>query len=425
MIKYLNDWLNGLLSNWNMGDDILPYVQVLLLLTGAVIVTGVVSWITKTVAVGIFKKLANKTNTQFDDILLSNKVINILSRLLPFIVAYKLIPVVTYMLPAWAKTFYVVADVYLVLWIIWLVRAFLHSVRDYLKTKEAYKDKPVDSMVQVLVIFSYFIAAIVVFSVITGKSVGALLAATGAASAILLLIFKDSILGFVASIQVSVNDMVRIGDWITMDKYGADGDVVEINLTTVKIQNFDKTITTIPTYYLISDSFKNWRGMQAAGGRRIKRAVHMKVTSIRYLTADDINALEKIHLIQPYLDTVTKDIDAHNLKNNIDTSHPVNGRRLTNLGVYRRYVEMYIRNHPLLHPEFTSMTRQLAPTIHGLPLELYVFTKDTKWVNYEHIMADIFDHILAAVPYFMLETYEQPNSGDIRYLAEKPVSGNA
>jgi len=423
MIKSFNDWLTNLLNNWHINDDLLPYLQVLILLTGAVIITLCLAWITKTISVSAFKKLAGRTATQFDDMLLKNKVINYLSRLVPFIVAYKLIPVVSYAIPSFTKTLHTIADVYFALWVIWLLRSFLHSVRDFLKTKDAYKDKPVDSMIQVLVIFSYFIAAIVVFSIITGKSVGALLAATGAASAILLLIFKDSILGFVASIQVSVNDMVRIGDWITMDKYGADGDVIEINLTTVKVQNFDKTITTIPTYYLISDSFKNWRGMHAVGGRRIKRSVHIKVSSIKYLNNDDIAELRKIQLLTNYLDFVKEDIAKTNRFDKVDEAHPVNGRRLTNLGVYRYYVETYIQQHKQLHKEMTSMTRQLAPTMHGIPLELYVFTKDTKWVKYEHVMADIFDHILAAVPYFDLETYEQPNSGDIRYLATKMHAG--
>lgn len=424
MIKSFNNWLQNLLNNWHINDDLLPYIQVLLLFTTAVIVVWLVAWITKRIMVSAFKRLAAKTATQFDDILLQNKVINYLSRLIPYLLAYKLIPLVSYAVPSFSASLHMIADVYFVLWVIWLLRAFLHTIRDFLKTKEAYKDKPVDSMIQVLVIFSYFIAAIVVFSIITGKSVGALLAATGAASAILLLIFKDSILGFVASIQVSVNDMVRIGDWITMDKYGADGDVIEINLTTVKVQNFDKTITTIPTYYLISDSFKNWRGMHATGGRRIKRSVHIKVSSIKYLNAADIGELRKIQLLTNYLDFAKEDIARDNRFNKIDESHPVNGRRLTNLGVYRYYVETYIQQHKQLHQEMTSMTRQLAPTIHGIPLELYVFTKDTKWIKYEHVMADIFDHILAAVPYFDLETYEQPNSGDIRYLATKMQPGN-
>jgi miniconductance mechanosensitive channel len=224
------------------------------------------------------------------------------------------------------------------------------------------------------------------------------------------LVFKDTILGFVASIQVSINDMVRIGDWITFEKYGADGDVIEINLSTVKVQNFDKTITTIPTYALISDSFKNWRGMTTSGGRRIKRSIIIKTNSIHYLPKDKVEKLKNIQLISNYLENRQNDIETFNKENNIDKSLLINGRNLTNFGVFRKYLQSYIENHSAINKDMTIMTRQLAPTSQGIPLEIYAFSNDKRWENYEYIMSDIFDHTLAAVPYFDLEIFELPSS---------------
>mgnify|MGYP001551382049 FL=1 len=249
-----------------------------------------------------------------------------------------------------------------------------------------------------------------IFAIITVTSIWKFFTALGAASAVLLLLFKDSILGLVASIQVSMNDMVRIGDWITFEKYGADGDLIEISLATVKIQNFDKTITTIPTYALITDSFKNWRGMQESGGRRIKRALIIKQKNIKFLTPSEVNKLKEIQLLHDYLNLRNEKIAKYNQENNIDKSLLVNGRNLTNIGVFRKYMESYLSNHSALNKNMTMMTRQLAPTPQGIPIEVYVFSSDKRWKNYEYIMSDIFDHLLAAVTYFDLEVYELPTS---------------
>lgn len=254
----------------------------------------------------------------------------------------------------------------------------------------------------------------------------AFFAAMGAASAILLLMFKDTIMGFVASIQVTTNDMVRIGDWITMPKYGADGDVEEINLTTVKVRNFDKTITTIPTYTLISDSFQNWRGMQESGGRRIKRSIIIKQASIRFVDESELPNFRKIQGIRDYIEERGDVIRKHNEKIGADRSLALNGRNFTNFGLYRRYAEWYVQNHPDIHKGMTLMVRQLAPTENGLPLELYVFTTTTNWAQYEYIMADIFDHLIAAVPYFGLQVFERTSGADtlgIKFTNELEVQG--
>jgi miniconductance mechanosensitive channel len=259
-------------------------------------------------------------------------------------------------------------------------------------------------------IFAWVIGLLSAFAIITGIPFLSFITTLGAASAIIILVFRDTILGFVASIQVSINDMVRIGDWITFEKYGADGDVIEINLSTVKVQNFDKTITTIPTYALISDSFKNWRGMEDSEGRRIKRALNIKLDSVKYLTANQIDKLKKVDIISDYLSHRQSDIDNYNTEHNINKELMLNGRNLTNIGVFRKYIETYVENHSAVNKDMMIMARQLAPSTQGIPLEIYAFSSDKRWQNYEYIMSDIFDHIIAAVPYFDLETFELPSS---------------
>jgi len=413
----IHDWFYHFLLDAGVSQELAPYLNVLILALAALLSMWLLAVVSKAVANFVFGHIAGKTRTQLDNYLMNNKVITYLSRLVPFLFIVNVLPVIFTRFPEYLGPAKHLTDIYLVLWLVWLFRAILNSLRDYLKTKDAYRDKPLDSFVQVLVILAWLVAAVVLFSILTGKSVTTFLTAMGAASAIILLIFKDTILGFVASIQVSANDMVRIGDWITMEKYGADGDVVEINLATVKVQNFDKTITTIPTYYLISDSFKNWRGMQQAGGRRIKRSVKIKVSSIRYLTEEDIEKFSRISLISDYLKTRGAELRAYNQMISGDTGLPINGRHFTNIGVYRKYIDAYIKANEHLHKGMTMMARQLEPSISGIPIELYVFTNDVRWENYEHIMADLFDHLLAAVSYFDLEVFEMPNSGDVRHLA--------
>lgn len=291
-----------------------------------------------------------------------------------------------------------------------IARSSLNALNAYLKTFPSLKDKPIDSYMQVFMIFAWVAGIMLVFAVLTETSIWKFFTALGAASAVLILVFKDTILGFVASIQIAVNDMVRIGDWITFDKYGADGDVVEINLSTVKVQNFDKTVTTIPTYALISDSFRNWRGMNESGGRRIKRALIIKQNSIKYLSKIEVEKLQKVGLISAYVEKRQEDIDNYNTSNNINKELLLNGRNLTNIGVFRKYIESYLENHSAINKEMMMMSRQLSPTTQGIPIEIYAFSKDKRWQNYEYIMADIFDHLLASVPYFDLELFELPDS---------------
>jgi miniconductance mechanosensitive channel len=256
--------------------------------------------------------------------------------------------------------------------------------------------------------------AIFAISIIIDKSVLVLLTGLGALTAIILLIFKDSILGLVAGIQLVANDMVRPGDWIEMPKYGADGDVIQITLNTVKIRNWDKTITTIPTYSLISDSFKNWRGMSESGGRRIKRALPIDMTSVKFCTPEMIDRFSRIAMLRDHIERKTKELREYNERNEIDQSVPVNGRRMTNLGTFRAYLVAYLRAHPKIHQDMTFLVRQLPPSDKGLPLEIYVFSNDQVWANYEAIQADIFDHLLASLPEFELRPFQSPTGDDVR-----------
>jgi len=409
-------WTYHKLIEWGVPESRADVVNLLVLLCLLLLLLGIVDFVVRKVLVNVLTKAASRSRVKFDDYLVRNKALVHFARLIPLIVSIHFIPVVFSGFPAWIDPIRKFVDILLVFGWAMLLRALFRSVRDHLRTKRGFEDKPLDSYLQVVNIFMFFIVGIIVFSMVTGKSPWAFLGALGAASAILMLVFKDTILGFVASIQVSTNDMVRVGDWIEMPKYGADGDVVEINLNTVKVQNWDKTITTIPTYYLITDSFKNWRGMQNAGGRRIKRAINIKISSIRYLTAEEISRLKNIQLLVPYIEERQAEIDRYNEETRAERSMPVNGRNMTNVGLFRQYINRYAQNHPKIRKDMTMLVRQLQPTEHGLPIELYMFTTDTRWAVYEDIMSDIFDHLLAAIKYFELEVFEAPASDDIRAL---------
>jgi len=384
------------------------YLNMIVLLIISLIIISIIDLAINKISLNFFHKIAEKTKSNFDDILIENNFFKKIAHIVPFFVALYLIPIIFTDFDT-AEIFIskIVKVVYVILIII-VIKSALNSVKDYFRTLPRLKDKPIESFIQVIMIFVWIAGLISIIVIINGAEIWKFFTALGAASAVLLLVFKDTILGFVASIQVSINDMVRIGDWITFEKYGADGNVTEINLATVKVQNFDKTITTIPTYALISDSFKNWRGMENSGGRRIKRAVIIKLNSVKYLSKDEVIKLKQIELVSAYLKNRSEDIDKYNTNNNFNKDLLINGRNLTNIGVFRKYVETYIENHSGVNKDMMIMTRHLAPTTQGLPIEIYAFSSDKRWQNYEYIMADIFDHIIAAVPYFGLEIFELP-----------------
>ncbi|MBE0655766.1 MAG: mechanosensitive ion channel family protein [Bacteroidales bacterium] len=304
-------------------------------------------------------------------------------------------------------------DIYLMIASFTIVLAFLQVVEFGLTKHPTFKDKPLMSYFQLIRIILYIVVFILVLSVLLNKSPIYFLSAFGAMTAIILLIFKDTILGLVASVQISSNDMVRVGDWVEMPRFNADGDVMAINLNTVKVQNFDKTITTIPTYYFITDSFKNWRGMEETGGRRIKRSVLINTQTVKFIDPETRESYKKYHLISEYIVERQKEIEDYNTKANIDASVLINGRRMTNLGVFRKYIENYLRSNPHIRQDMMIMVRQLAVEERGVPMEIYCFTNTTAWVAYEAIQGDVFDHMLAAAAYFDLEIFQQPTGKDI------------
>lgn len=392
--------------NWGLPDAMVTFLNMATMLLILLVIIFISDYIARKILVNAFTNFSDHSKTTFDDLLVSHKAPRNVAHLVPLFLTIRLFPVVFYDYPAFEQFILIVLKVYGVVLTIWILRSILRTLESYFKTVPRLRDKPIDSYIQVLMLFVWVTGLGLCFVILTGIPLWTFFTTLGAASAILLLIFKDTILGFVASIQLSINDSVRIGDWITMDKYGADGDVIEINLAAVQVQNFDKTTTHIPTYALLSDSFKNWRGMQNSGGRRIKRSILIRAKSIHYLTDEKVEQLKKIQSIKEYLVTRQEDISSFNNARDIDKSILINGRNLTNFGVYRKYIQTYVQNHSGINNEMTIMVRQLAPTPQGIPLEIYAFSSDKRWVNYEYIMADIFDHALAAVPYFDLEIFE-------------------
>ena len=412
--EFLKDYLvaKGMISFWASSINLVVIVIILGLMV------FFLDFILRKVIIGSFKLFSEKTNTTFDDFLSQSKFPRYAAHIIPLYILKFSISYAVVGFPSILNIFNIAINVYGVILFVKIIQSFLRATNSYLRTKEKYRDKPLESYIQVVMLFFWGIATIFIVYQLTGKDIMSF-ATLGAASAVILLIFKDTILGFVASIQVSVNDIVRIGDWITYNKFGADGFVTDINLATVRVQNWDNTYTTIPTYSLISDSFQNWRGMQESEGRRIKRSILIKQSSVRFLTDEKIEDYKKIQLVKHYIEHRQREILKFNEKTAADKSVLINGRNQTNFGVFRKYVNGYLNENSAVSKELTIMVRQLEPTSKGILLEIYCFISDKRWENYEAVMADIFDHIIASVPYFDLEIFEEPTGNDLRSLAEK------
>ena len=409
-------FLEELFLDLGMNAVLAQYLNLLINLVGLTLLIIGVNYLIKHFVIEGFRFFTNKTKTTLDDFLIKSNFPKYVGRFLPIYIVYELFPLIFADFPHVLEVFYYVLKVYFIILIIWILRSVLRSTRNYLKTRKEFNDKPLESFSQVIMIFIWIIGFMFIISTLTNKSVVGFVISLGAASAVILLIFKDTILGLVASIQISVNDIVRIGDWISFEKFGADGTVTEINLATVRVQNWDNTYTTIPTYSLISDSFQNWRGMQESPGRRIKRSVFIKQNSVKFLSSMDVEKFKKIQLIAPYLDNKQTEIDKYNESNNVDKTVLINGRNQTNLGVFRKYVDSYLHEHSAIHKEMYLIVRHLAPTANGIPLEILCFSRDKRWENFEYISADIFDHVIAAIPYFDLQLFEAPSGDDFRSL---------
>lgn len=406
LLELIFCWCYPLFRKWGLSDTLASYLSLAVNIAILAVLTYAIFFLFRFLLVTVMAVVAKRTKTRFDDLLISNKTAKFISHLIPLLFIYKSVPIILRDYVYWESVFGKLVGIYIILLSLWIVRTIFNALRDYLKLKPEYSDKPIDSYIQVIMIILWLIGLSVIISALFNIKINTLLTTLGAVSALIILIFRDIILGFVASVQVSLNDMVRIGDWITFDKFGADGDVIEINLATVKVRNFDNTTTTIPTYSLISDSFRNWRGMLNSDGRRIKRHILVKAKSIRFLTDDELKKMKKIQLISTYIETRQNEIDKFNTQHNIDKSIAINGRNLTNFGLFRKYITCYLENYSSLNKDMTLLCRQLQPTHQGIPLEIYTFTKDKKFENYEYIMADIFDHVIASIGYFDLEIFE-------------------
>ena len=387
------------LTNYGLNTYVSGLIASALIIISIGVIVLAINFITRKTILSFFKRIAKSTASTFDDLLIKNRV----PRLLSFIPSLFFLYIVV---PTYTENLVIIIEALTIVLFIITVKSVLGTVKDYFKLSSSLKHIPIDSYIQVIMIFIWFIGIILILSVLTGREIGTFLASLGALSAIIILVFRDTILGFVSSIQITVNDTVRIGDWITMKGSDADGTVIEVNLSTVKVQNFDNTITTIPTYKLVSDSFINWRGMEESKGRRIKRSLLIKPSSVRFLENEEIVELKKVELIKDYLVQISSEIELYNQKQNADKSMLLNGRNLTNFGVFRKYIEEYLKAHPMTNDDLTLMCRQLEPTSQGIPIQIYTFSKDKEWTKYEALTSDIFDHLLSSVKYFKLECFE-------------------
>ena len=400
------DLIEPVLKKLDFGADFTLYGNLLVNLLVLMVLAYAIDYLAKKILIIGLAIVATYTKSTFDDFLVANKTAKYIAHLVPLYYISIKIPIVLDDFVYWENLFGKSVKIFIIILSLFIVRSVFNSLKDYLKTLPKYNDKPIDSYIQVIMIVLWIYALLSIILLLFDTKKSSLLTAFGSISALIILVFRDTILGFVASIQVTVNDMVRIGDWITVDKFGADGEVEEINLATVKVRNFDNTTSTIPTYSLISDSFRNWRGMINSDGRRIKRHVLIKGATVRFVTNEELESFKRIQFVSNYIDKKKLDIDKFNMANNIDKSLNVNGRNMTNLGLFRKYIQKYIETHPGINKDMHLLVRHLQPTEKGIPLEIYCFSKDKKWENYEYIMADIFDHIIASVPYFDLELFE-------------------
>ncbi len=392
-----------------------PLLHSLAILGVLAVISLLAFYITEKIILTLLTRMFRKTSTDLDDILVNRNVFNRLAYLVPALIFYNF----AYAAPQFTVIIQRASLSLMALSGLLVINAFLSALSDiYEKTK--YSERMhIKSYIQITKLIVNILGVVVIVAILIDKNVAWLLSGLGAMTAVLLLIFKDTILSLVASLQISSNDLFKIGDWIEAPQFGADGDVIDIALHAVKIQNWDKTISIIPTHKLIDSAFRNWRGMSESGGRRIKRSLFIDMNSIQLCTEELLEKFTHFELLNDYIEQKTKEVADHNKSNSINTAELINGRRLTNVGTFRAYIEAYLRNNSKIHPEMTFLIRQLEPTARGLPIQIYVFTNDTDWVRYEGIQADIFDHLLAIIPEFGLKVFQSPTGKDFGKLGKK------
>ncbi len=413
-MELLNN-IDKLLIDWGVSPQTADWMDQFIAFALVLVIAFVADMICRKILLKAIARLVQKTKATWDDIMFDRNVMVHLSRMVAPVVIYLFIPI------AFAQTDSVTLSFIRRLCYIYIIFSFLLFVNSFLKAaytvyseKESMRDRPLKGLLQTLQVSLWSIGLIVVVAELLGKSPLSLLAGLGASAAVLMLVFKDSIMGFVSGVQLSANDMLKVGDWIAMPKYGADGTVIEVTLNTVKVRNWDNTITTIPPYLLVSDSFQNWRGMRESGGRRVKRSINIDMTSVRFCTPQMLEKYRKIDLLKDYIDQTEAEVRAYNEQNGIDNAVLVNGRRQTNLGVFRAYLTAYLKSLPVVNKDLNCMVRHLQPTDHGLPVELYFFSTIKDWIPYEGVQADVFDHVLAIIPEFDLRVFQSPSGADLR-----------
>ncbi|WP_288316177.1 mechanosensitive ion channel domain-containing protein [uncultured Mediterranea sp.] len=418
-MELLNN-IDEILIAWGMNPQTAGWADQFIAFALVLVLAFAADFICRKVLLRAIARLVQKTKATWDDILFDRRVMVYLSHMVAPVVIYLLLPV------AFAQTDSVTLNfirrlcfIYIIFSFLFFINAFLKAAYTVYSAKESMRDRPLKGLLQTLQVSLWLIGIIVIVAELLGKSPYSLLAGLGASAAVLMLVFKDSIMGFVSGVQLSANDMLKVGDWITMPKYGADGTVIEVTLNTVKVRNWDNTITTIPPYLLVSDSFQNWRGMRESGGRRVKRSINIDMTSVRFCTPEMLEKYRKIQLLKDYIDRTEAVVEAYNAENGIDNEVLVNGRRQTNLGVFRAYLTAYLKSLPVVNKELNCMVRHLQPMDHGLPVELYFFSTIKDWIPYEGVQADVFDHVLAIIPEFGLRVFQSPSGADLQRLAEK------
>lgn len=402
--KYFSEEIyEGDLKWWTLG-----------MFAALILASAVVWFVSRFIMIRVMHVVAGKSKTEWDDHLMNNKVFKGIALIVPLLFMEYFLSIAFFHYPNIQSVLVKFSQVLIIIVCIIIVNRTFNAIRDIMLDYENLKDKPIQSYSQVLKILVSGILIISMFSVVTGKSAFFFLTSLGAISAVLLLIFKDTILGFVGSIQLSANNMIRVGDWITMERYGADGDVEEINLATVKVRNFDRTITTIPTYSFIADSFKNWRGMEDSDGRRIKRAIKIQINSVKFASSDLVERLQKIDVLNDFITGRQAEIEEYNTERGFVGEKSVNGRHQTNIGLFRKYIYYYLDRREEINTDMTLIIRQLHPDEHGVPLEVYCFSKSKEWAIYEEVVADIFDHLFSVLPMFELSAFERPTGKDMK-----------
>lgn len=418
---WFTEWVTSRLELLNVSEYWMSVIE----FAGAALIMLILSYLafllTRKVLLVTVIKMVRRSKSKLDDHLVKQKVFHRLAHLVPIVIVYLLSDFFWSDHSTKLSIFQDIVSLYLLLVVVSAFHALLKAVEDIYNTFPFSYERPIKGYLQVIQILVIIVSMLIAVSIIFNVKVMSIIAGMGALAAVMMLVFRDSILGLVAGVQLSANRMVSVGDWISMPSHGADGTVLEITLNTVKVRNWDKTISTIPTYAMVSSSFVNWRGMEESGGRRMARAVHIDTHSVKFCSPEMLERFKKIHHLKLYIEQRQQEIEEFNRSHDIDESLPVNGRRMTNLGIFRKYLENYLINHPKINENMTLIVRHLDPTEKGIPIQAYAFSRDQEWAKFEGVQADIFDHILAIVPLFELRVFQNPSGDDLKEFVRNNI----